>query len=125
MSLERSLYHIVNDLQTQPIPVNHINDKISLGTAANLSLIKDEDYDLNWIIGNIYNELALLINNEEQVAENEMVKLAKELELLNTSLEEYWLGVDYGDKDNDIKETRIILLDMLTEIKNISDNLIE
>lgn len=133
-----TLEQIIPDLQASPVPIEHIDSKLRLAIAgkskrAYTGLIEEqadetdeldwEKYDSDWIIWMINEELLGLVNSENQLTEREYEKLAIELALFNGSLEEYWLGVGSDNKGDSVRESRVILLEILDEIKKVRDSL--
>lgn len=128
------LEHVAIDMQTNPTPIEHIDSKLKIAINGNrprtgvidpeveIQEVNSENYDLDIITWWIYEELLGIINNEQQLSIDEYKKLANKLNISRDLLEEYWLGVGNENKSKTIMETRSILLDILSEIRESQKN---
>lgn len=128
------LEHVAIDMQTNPVPIEHIDSKLKIAIHGDrprtgiidpeveIQEINSENYDLDIITWWIYEELGSIINNEQQLSIDEYKELANKLNILRDLLEEYWLGVGNEDKSKTMMETRSILLEILSEIRKSQKN---
>jgi len=125
------LDQIVDELRLSPVPLNHIDSKLRLATISNtpsgntweIKESNDGEYDIDLIIWTIYNEMSILTQSKSNISKEQYDQLANELESLNDSMEEYWIGQSMENKDKSIKGVRIILLEILDEIEEIKKSL--